>query len=888
MPDPAYQPSAAKREKDLTGTQVGRFFVTDRLGHGGMGEVYRAEDSKLRRTVALKRLSPLAGSGPEEVSRLLREGQRASALNHPNIASIYDVLEEDGEVLLVMEYVNGQTLRVRLAGPMKPEEFLPIALECAAALTAAHEKGILHSDIKPENIMLTPDGHVKLLDFGVARRVATADDTTHSMSPQNLSIQAPVGGTPAYMAPEVLLGGIPDLRADVFGLGMVFYEMLAGKHPFRGDASTTPVAFRIVQENAAPLPNLESKAEQPLKDVVGKCMQRDPVMRYASARPLYQDLLAISEGGKPKFSGITARANRARSLTIFAGLTIAVVLGLIVLIAPVRARLAGIFHRQAATQAGALLPSQQNLALLPISVAGDDPKLQAFADGIAASLASKLSEISENHTLEVVSSNQLRDKKVTNPQQAFQQFGANLALQINLQQASDLVRANYTIVETKSGRTLAGDEVTAPASDPFSLQDRVAAGVIHVLQIQLRPEEQTAITTHGTAIPAAYQYYLMARGYLQDFSAHPEHVDNALQMLNEALKLDPNFGLAMATRGEAHRAKYAVTKENKWIEQAARDCNEAIQLANAGPEGHICLGIVNTVTGKYDNAVTELQRAIELEPRNEEAYVRLARAYALLNQPSAAENAYQTILKLHPANPEAITMLGAFYLQQAQYRKAAEMFDRVTSLTPESPQGYYNLGAAYLFMGRDEDAIKSLEKSIKIKPSSYAFSNLGTAHYRLREFGDAAKSYEEAIKLDQHNHDYWGNLAQALHFSGQGEQARTAYSKALELAVAELKVNPQDASLQGDIASFYASLGEKHLAEDHLHRSLQLGSGDKDLLFNAAVVYMDLGEPAVALEWLQKAVNSGYSVSRIQTAPTFDSLHGDPRFERLMGERSQK
>jgi len=852
-----------------------------------MGEVYRAEDSKLRRTVAIKRLSPLAGSGPGEVSRLLREGQRASALNHPNIASIYDVLEENGEVLLVMEFVNGQTLRDRLDGPMKAQEFLPIALECAAALTAAHEKGILHSDIKPENIMLTPDGHVKLLDFGVARRVATADDTTRSMSLQNLSVQAPVGGTPAYMAPEVLLGGVPDLRSDVFGLGMVFYEMLAGKHPFRGDSSTTPVAFRIVQENAAPLLGLESKAGQPLKDVISRCMQRDAAMRYPSARPLYQDLLAISEGAKPKFSGVTAQPDRARAIVIFAGLTIAVLLGLVLLIAPLRPRLAGILHRHGATQNGPLQPSQQNLALLPVSVAGNDPKLQAFADGLAANLSSKLSQLSENHELEVVSSNQVRDKNVTSPQQAFQQFGANLALQINLQQASDLVRASYTMTDSKSGRTVAGDTVTAPASDPFSLQDKVAAGVIQALHIQLHPDEQTAISIHGTAIPAAYQYYLMARGYLQDFSAHPEHIEQALQVLDEALKLDPNFGLAYAVRGEAYRAKYTITKEKKWIDRASSDCNRAIEMANAGADGHICSGIVDTVRGQYEQAVTELRRAIELDHGNEQAYLRLGRAYAQTNRINEAEETYQEMLKLHPAYYEGMNMLGAFYVQQARYEKAAEMFQRLTSLAPESPDGYYNIGAAYLLMGKDQEAINALEKSLQIRPSAYGYSNLGTAYYRLRRFSSAAHNYQEAIKLDERNHDYWANLAQALHFSGQTQPARAAYTKALQLAGEEVKINPNDASLQGDIASLYASLGEKGAAEDHLHRSLELAGSDKDLLFNAAVVYMDLGEPAVALEWLQKAVNSGYSPARIQSAPTFDSLHDDVRFQRLLQGRAK-
>ena len=214
------------------------------------------------------------GATGGEVSRLLREGQRASALNHPNIASIYEVFEDHGEVMLVMEYVEGMTLRDRLDAPISKEEFIGIAVECANALAAAHGKGILHSDIKPENIMLTPGGHVKLLDFGVARRVAGQDDTTRGESLQNSSLMAPVGGTPAYMAPEVLLGSLPDLRADVYSLGLVYYEMLAGKDPFRGDSPLSVMA-RIVQETASPLRKQNTNVSQPLADVIGKAMQRN-------------------------------------------------------------------------------------------------------------------------------------------------------------------------------------------------------------------------------------------------------------------------------------------------------------------------------------------------------------------------------------------------------------------------------------------------------------------------------------------------------------------------------------------------------------------------------------------------------------------------------------
>ncbi|MGZ4840290.1 MAG: protein kinase domain-containing protein [Candidatus Angelobacter sp.] len=881
MPEPAFKASGAARQHDLIGAMVGRFLIQRRLGSGGMGEVYLAEDTTLRRAVAIKRVS----SGSSDVSRLVREGQRASALNHPNIASIYDVLEDRGEVLLVMEFVEGTTLREKLAGPMSPEDFLPIAIECAEALAAAHEKNILHSDIKPENIMLTSGGHVKLLDFGVARRVPGANDTTDSGS-MAFSTMGPVGGTLAYMAPEVLLGGLPDLRADVFSLGLVCYEMLAGKHPFRGD-SELPVGARIIQETAAALGKLNQKVPPPLADVIAKAMQRDPRERYASARPMAADLGLIQQGTKPVLAGgEKARpANRRAAAITAALLGLAAVLALSLLFTGVRAKL-GLGKRGAGAQAaGVAAPVQQNLALLPMSVAGDDPTLKAFADGLTANLTSKLSQLSENHTLEVVSASQVRDKKVTTAQGAFQQFGANAALQMNLQKAGDMLRASYTLVESKSGRTLAGDTITVPASDPFALQDRVAGSVIHALSIQLRPDEQVAVNMHGTSLPAAYDYYLQGRGYLQDYSAQPERVDQAVQVLNQALKLDPNFGLAKATRGEAYWIKYQNSKNKGWIAPANADCKGALNLANAGAAGHVCLGLLNNGTGKYEEAVTEFQRALQLEPTNDDASIGLARAYTSLNRLNEAEETYQTAIKLRPNHYKTYSWLAFFYVQQAQYGKAAQIYEKLTSLAPENPEGYYNLGGTYLFLGREQDAITALEKSIKLRPSPAAYSNLGTAYFRARRFAEAATDYREALKSDQQNLDLWSNLGDAYFFGGQREQAITAFQKALDLATEQLPVNPKDASLQGAVATLYAQLGQKKKSLAHLDQALQLGRGDKESWFIAADVYNTLGETAVALECLQKAISAGYSRSTITKAPTFDNLRDNPRFQQLVAAK---
>jgi tetratricopeptide (TPR) repeat protein len=722
---------------------------------------------------------------------------------------------------------------------------------------------------------------VKLLDFGVARRLGSQGDTTAG-SLLSLGALAPVGGTPAYMPPEVLLGGLPDARSDIFGLGLVMYEMFTGTHPFRRPTETVPVPLRILQEEPTAVNKINSAVPENLARVVAKCMARDPAQRYNSAKDLVDDLRAVERGSKPK-AALRATANRKEKASVWAALALAVVLlGLVVALTPLRARIASLLNGSGSATGG----GQETLAVLPVQIAGDDTKLQAFASGLGESVTSKLSQLSESHSVGVVSPNLVRDKKVSTAQDGYRQFGANLAVQMSLQQAGDLRRVSYSLVDGRTGKTVSGNTVTAPLSDPFRLQDEVATAIIQALKIRLRPDEQTAIKAHGTDQPAAYGYYLQARGYLQDYSARPEHIDDAMVMLEEAIKADPNFGLAYATRGEAKWARYQTSKDKKWVGAAQADCAKAIDLANAGAEGHVCIGTLLRGTGENEKAIVEFQRALQLDPTAEDAYIGMAQAYAVLNKLDDAEKTYQRFIELRPQYYRGYNMLASFYLQQAQYEKAAQIYQQAIRLAPENSQLYYNLGGTYLFLGKDNDAISALQQSIKIRPTAGAYSNLGTAMFRVRRFADAASNYREAVKLEDHTYQLWGNLADAYFFNGQHAEATKAYEKQLELALDRLRVNPRDAGLLGDIATCYSQLGKRAEALANLDRSLQLGQGNKNLLFNAAVVYNELGDTGVALEWLQKAITAGYSRSVVKDAPTFDNLHNNPRFQQMLQEPS--
>ncbi|MGC2618148.1 MAG: tetratricopeptide repeat protein [Acidobacteriaceae bacterium] len=877
---------------------VGRFRIEALLGAGGMGEVYRAYDTALQRPVAIKRMFARDEKAIADRSLFLREGQRASALNHPNIAAVYDVIEEKDDVLLVMEFIAGSTLRAQLGAPMPLDRFFPIALQCVEALAAAHSRGILHGDVKPENIMLTPTGQVKLLDFGVARRLPGSDPAWETAATQTLSGSRNMAGTPVYMSPEILRGDMPDARADIFALGIVFYEMLSGRHPFQGPNITVTTAQILSEREAAELDRSPAKIPRRLASVVARALMKDPNRRYANTQELRRDLETVRDGGRV---GHAPQAPRSMPRTLaLATLAVLVILACMIAIPSPRTRIVAWWKRHHAP-AAAIKPAAPRLAVLPPRIDGSSPDLAAFADGLSATVAARISTLSQNHDLQVIDSARVQRAQAFASDQAMNTLGANMTLQMDVQQSKQFNRVVWTLMSVGSGQASAGQasagkgvsgqgvsgqilashSLTAPITDPFSLQDQVADGVIQALSITLRPDEQAALNVHGTLDPAAYDYYLQAHGYLET-PTRPGAIDDAVQLLNRALALDPNFGRAYAERGKAWWFDYSLNKRIASVDKARTDCTKAVDLGNAGIDGHMCMGLVDAGTGHYQEAAAEYQKAVELEPTADRATVGLADAYAKMNRLTDAENTYRQAMIANPNSVFVCERLGAFYIQQAEYAKAAGLFQKAITLAPESYIDYSNLGAAYLYLGNYSSAIAAFEESLKLHPAAGAYANLGTAYYQARKFADAAHNYELAIHDNQRDPDLWGNLAAADHFSGQQAKSIEAYKHQLSLLEDELKVNPSDAQKQGDIASCYAGLGDRQNAESHLALSLQLGRGNKDLLFNAAVVYNDLGENGEALEWLHKAFVAGYSTSIVRDSPEFDNLRNNPQFQQLL------
>ena len=868
------QPSPSS---DLSGRSVGRFLIRARIGAGGMGEVYSAEDTRLKRPVALKRVSPKLGAEPHSRERILKEAERASALNCPYIAAVYDVMEQEGEVFLVMEYVEGTTLRQRLrtSGRFPVSEFVGLAVQCTEALAVAQKKGIVHRDLKPDNIMITPAEQIKILDFGLAKRLPTGNEIDATLSVE--SLQWVHAGTPGYIAPEVLLGGEADPRSDLFSLGVVFYEMLTGRHPFRADDRGT-AAGRTLQQTPAAVRELAPEVPAEVERIVAKMLAKSPDERYASAVDLLADLHALEPGRRHRLLAFPTLRARLGAKRIGRGAAVVVLVLVALAISPMARQ------QWKRWLVGPDLPEKKNLAVLPFAVLGDAPEAHAFAQGLAETLTGKLAQLTDHYPLQVVPPSEIRSQKVDSVEQARIGLGANLVLEGSLQRFGSQVRIAYHLVDARNHEQLRGDTVTAQTSDPFAVEDRVVQSVLRSLELELGAKQRRALEAHGTSEPEAYDYYLRGRGYLME-NAKPENVDSAIEVFHRALERDPIYSLAYAGLGESYWHKYEITHAPEWMTKALDACEKA---ASQG-EGATCLGDVYNSTGKHDKAVEQFQRALELDPTSDDAYRGLAFAYEHLGKIAAAEQTYRQAIAVRPQYWAGYNWLGIFLFRQGRFAEAATMFQQVTALAPDNVRGYQNLGGAYTALGYFNEAIPVLEKAAALRPSPTMYSNLGTVYFYLRRFSDAARTYEKAVKLDDHDSVLWGNLAEAYYWSpGERDKSIEAYHKAVSLGEAQLKVNPRDSSALGQIAVANAMLGDRGAAVEYLGRALALASSDPDLQLKAAIVETRLGHSDRAVDCLARALARGISPELIRTNPVFDELAKSQRLQKLLRDKQAR
>jgi eukaryotic-like serine/threonine-protein kinase len=865
----------------MVGRTLSHFEILQKLGEGGMGVVYCARDLKLDRLAALKILPPDQMFNPRRRARFASEAKAASALNHPNIVTIYEIESVDGVDYIAMEYIRGQTL-VELVPSTGMELSLALdyASQVASALAAAHAAGIVHRDVKPANIMVTQSGLVKLLDFGIAlieQPDVDPNATTSTMA--FLTRPGTVVGTLAYMSPEHAHGSGVGPRSDIFSLGVVMYEMLTGALPFQG-VSQVGLLYEIAHTPAPALSRTRPELPPALGRVLQRALEKDPEQRYQSAGELLNDLKEISrqlESGvlpsKITIGKISAapRERKAGSRKIF-GIA-AVVASLVLLIAVLTWRFAPRWLNR--------VPAEKKIAVLPFRNIGGNRDNQAFCDGVMESLTSELTELSQFHgSLWVVPASEVRREGLASPGEARRALGANLVITGSVQRDRDHVHLTANLVDAGTLRQLRSREIQQPVSEEAGLQDSVVRQIAGMLELELGTRERQVLAAGETGTSGAYDLYLQARGHLE--RRGQGDIDQAIQMFQQAIQLDPKYALAYAGLGEAYWRKYRETSDTQWVEPARKNCQLALALNNQIAPVYLTLGIIEEGAGHNELALDALEKARQLEPANPNVFSELGAVHEAMGKFDLAESSFQAATKLRPDDWTSLNSLGLFYYRRGRYQDAILLFRKITELAPDNSQGYTNLGAINAMLGQYDDAAGNFKRSLALRKTASAYANLGTIYYFLGRCADAVLLMKDASDLTPKSEQVWGNLGDAYACAGQRDDANRAYQRAVELGTERLDVNPNDGEMLSVVALYQAKLGEKIKALVNIQKARRIAPTSRKVLWESALVYELAGNRTEALAALTGAIHGGQPLDEVRGEPALANLRADPRYQKLM------
>jgi serine/threonine protein kinase/tetratricopeptide (TPR) repeat protein len=835
-----------------------KYRIIEKLGSGGMGEVYKAEDLVLLRIVAIKVMSRDENS-PTGSIRFLREARAASAINHPNIVTIYEIGETGTHSYIAMEYIEGRSLRnLMSANEVKPENVLDISKQICDALSEAHQRGIIHRDIKPENILLTARGRVKVVDFGLAKSVPMQRAIGGTTAAESLTEPGTVMGTLSYMSPEQLRGEALDERTDIFSFGIVLHEMIAGRLPFAG-SNSLEVAASILKDPAFEIGTLPPELPRDITHVVSRALAKHREDRYESFEEIKQTIESLRHEPlelQDKTTNYTSEFPPPIPSHRTSGLAAAM---------------------RSSAKMAAVPPT---ILVLPLQSMGSDESSAFIGIGLAHAITTDLAKIRGLSVLSKSAGAGRIDKAGIGVRELAKELGATILLEGEVMRAGEIIGVMARLTDAETGRVLWGAQYRGDASDLFSFQDAVCESVAETLKLSIPSEVRDQLAKPATTNIEAFELYSRGRAFIERRDIH-ENIDFAITMFEGALALDRDFALAYAGLGEAYWQKYQITHEAAWVDRALRASDHALALDPHQEQVHVSLGIVYYGTGKIESAIGEFEHAVALQPVSDDAHKWLGRCWQRKGEMEKSVKYFQKAISIRPGYWGNYNALGNCYYNFGRYHNAAEQFRRVITFQPDNSEGYSNLGAIYYLLGQHQEAVAMYNRAIEIRPNEESYTNIGTAYFYLGHFEDAIEAYRKAAELNPSEDRHHWNLGDALIRVGRFEEAESEFEQASKLLEAHLSVDPNDAKRLGQLALYKAKLRRFDESCELMEHAMELEPRNTTLMYKRAAVYALIGNHDRALESLKQALDNGYSRTEAERDPDLESLRNSPEYSLL-------
>ena len=874
----------------LIGQHLGSYRIDAVAGVGGMGVVYLAWDERLGRKVALKLLPQSMVANEAKLERLKREARTASALNHPNIVTIHEIGEVDSTHYVATEFIEGTTLRERMTkGLIPPPHAVEIAAQVTSALCVAHNAGIVHRDVKPENIMLRPDGYVKVLDFGIAKLTQQEPVGTAT----TIGAQLPTGqtmmlGTTRYMSPEQASGHAVDARSDLWSLGVVFYEMLAGRAPFEGEKAADVIAA-IFERDPQPLKQRAPGVSPALQSVVNRSLRKDPAQRYQTAEEMLSELRAI----KQRTDGIAARSARWVAPAAIAALLVSLAL---------------FYAWRGGRTDWARTPAaiDKSIAVLPFENLSKDEENAYFAGGVQDEILTNLAKVADLKVISRTSVMKYKSDLERNLREIARTLGVSHVVEGSVQRGGGRVRVNAQLIDARSDTHLWAEHYDRDVADVLAIQSEIAQQIANELRAKLSAEEKAAISERPTADLVAYAYYTKAKelDVWGNWEGAEKSLNQKLKLLEKATQRDQTFALAYCEMARTELDLFQVTEDPKRVELEKNAAEIAVRLRPDLGEAHLELARYYFNAGNapndYSLARSELAIVRGKLPNNPEALVIDAMIGRHHNEWEASLAKLQRACALDPRNDEIAFQLANINFEMRRYSECEKLaLKEVANGKTEDPWIKRQLAEIRLAQG-DPVAAQSVldEVPLDFNAAPYIWSTRFAAALYLRDY-DAANRVIAATPAkwtktafgDEASGWAYGQVARAR---GDKEKALAAFAVARTKLQAKLPDIGSDGYQLSDLATLDAGLGRKDDAIREARRAVELLPISKDgvngpvVVARLALVYAWTGERDRALEQLEKIaaipVVPGFAPTYgdLRFNPCWDSLRGDKRFDKIV------